>query len=59
MAHKSIKEFGFDSRYFGTYGFYGRGAYFADDPTISHNFTAPDAEGNRYMFIVKVALGKQ
>jgi hypothetical protein len=25
----------------------------------SHEFTSPDSEGNRYMFIVKVALGNQ
>jgi len=35
---------------------YGKGAYFADDPSKSDNYTNPPL---RYMFIVNVALGKQ
>lgn len=29
---EGIKLSGFDSRFFNATGFYGRGAYFADDP---------------------------
>lgn len=35
---------------------YGRGAYFAEDPAKSHDYTGAP---NRKMFIVNVALGKQ
>lgn len=37
---KGIKEFGFDTRYFNDSGLYGKGAYFADDPKKSHNYTS-------------------
>ena len=54
-----IKYNGFDSRYFSKSGMYGRGAYFADIPTKSHDYAPPNAVGCRFMFVVKVALGKQ
>ncbi len=54
-----IKAFGFDARYFKPNGYYGRGAYFADVPSKSHQYAGPDSNGLRRMFIVKVALGKQ
>lgn len=38
---------------------YGRGAYFADTPVKSHDYTQPNANGCRHMFIVCVALGNQ
>ena len=55
---KGIIESGFDSRYFRAGGQYRRGAYIADDPTHSHSYTGSDVT-ERYMLIVKVALGKQ
>ena len=36
---------------------YGRGAYFAEDPLKSHDYTGGGPQ--RYMFIVNVALGRQ
>lgn len=54
-----IKENGFDSRYFKPTGYYGRGVYFADTPVKSHDYTSPNAQGCRYMFVVMVALGVQ
>lgn len=39
LGIKGIKEFGFDSRCFKSTGYYGRGAYFADDPEQSNQFT--------------------
>lgn len=59
LGIKGIKESGFDSRFFNPTGFYGRGAYFADDPELSNRFTDKNENGLRQMFIVKVALGKQ
>ena len=35
---------------------YGKGAYFADVPSKSHDYTRDPV---RYMFLVNVALGKQ
>lgn len=55
-AANSIKYAGFDSRYFAKGGYYGRGAYFAEDPCKSHDYTGAP---NRKMFIANVALGKQ
>lgn len=54
-----IKNYGFDSRYYNPNCMYGRGAYFADLARKSHDYTAPNGEGQRHMFIVRVALGKQ
>lgn len=56
---EGIKKNGFDGRYFKPTGYYGRGAYFADVPSKSHQYAGPDSNGLRRMFIVKVALGKQ
>ncbi len=37
----------------------GHGAYFADDPSKSHQYTTPDANnGTRVMYYTKVLLGK-
>ena len=52
-----IKESGFDSRFYVTNCYYGRGAYFAEDPMKSHGYTGSGPL--RYMFVVNVALGKQ
>jgi len=40
-------------------GNWGFGAYFADNPIKSHNYTKPDKNNIRHMFICKVILGKQ
>jgi DNA polymerase II small subunit/DNA polymerase delta subunit B len=56
---QGIKEFGFDSRYFNNTGYYGRGAYFADVPEKSDDYTERNDDGVKQMFIVKVALGTQ
>lgn len=42
------------------YSFLGCGAYFADNPKKSHDYTAPSASGQkRVMFYNKVILGKE
>lgn len=56
---QGIKEFGFDSRYFNRSGYYGRGAYFADVPEKSDDYSQRNADGVKQMLIVKVALGTQ
>jgi hypothetical protein len=56
---KGIMNNGFDSRYFSLKNNYGRGVYLADDPAKSHDYTSPDANKCRYMFIARVALGTQ
>ena len=38
--------------------FIGHGAYFADNPQKSNNYTGPDAQNHRVMFYNKVVLGK-
>lgn len=58
-AAQSIKKYGFDSRYYNNHGNYGRGVYFADDPAKSHTYTKVNPNGERFMFIVRVALGQQ
>ena len=37
----------------------GHGAYFADNPQKSHNYTAPGSSNKRVMFYNKVVLGNQ
>jgi hypothetical protein len=38
----------------------GHGAYFADNPLVSHGYTAPNPNDNtRIMYYNKVALGKE
>ncbi len=56
-----IYEGGFDSRYFAKDGYYGRGAYFADDSSKSHQYVekCPKYNNLNCMFLCKVALGKQ
>jgi hypothetical protein len=56
-----IYEGGFDSRYFAKDGYYGRGAYFADDSSKSHQYVdkCPKFNNTYCMFVCKVALGKQ
>lgn len=38
---KGIKKYGFDSRFYASGCMYGRGAYFADNPEKSNDYTAP------------------
>lgn len=56
-----IYEGGFDSRFFAKDGYYGRGAYFADDASKSHEYvdTCPTFNNLYCMFVCKVALGRQ
>ena len=54
---QGIIDSGFDDRWFAN-GFFGFGAYFADDPNKSNGY-APAANGFQNMFICKVLLGKQ
>ncbi|CAF3030613.1 unnamed protein product, partial [Rotaria sp. Silwood2] len=44
-----ITEDGYDDRYFNTGGLYGHGAYFADDPQKSHNYTSVDPNNETYI----------
>jgi hypothetical protein len=57
-AANSIKDAGFDNRWFKA-GFFGKGAYFADDPKKSHDYNAGNpGTSKRIMFVCKVALGE-
>ncbi|CAF0873800.1 unnamed protein product [Adineta ricciae] len=57
---RGILENGFDDRFFSSAGAWGAGAYFADDPRKSHNYTKPEgSDQTRVMFYNKVALGKE
>ncbi|CAF3756077.1 unnamed protein product [Rotaria sp. Silwood1] len=50
---------GFDDRYWNSEK-WGHGAYFAENPAVSHVFAQPDAtDQTRVMFYNKVTLGKQ
>ncbi|CAF3381973.1 unnamed protein product [Rotaria socialis] len=53
----SILENGFDDRYFKNDGLFGRGAYFADDPSKSHEFTDKE-EVLKVVLLTKVLMGK-
>ena len=48
----------FENSYFKN-GYWGFGAYFADDPVKSHGYAPADDNGIRHMFICKVILGNQ
>ncbi|CAF0889255.1 unnamed protein product [Didymodactylos carnosus] len=62
-AIDGILENGFDDRYWGTNyskGNWGHGAYFADNPVVSHNYTSPDpTDQTRIMYYNKVSLGNE
>ncbi|CAF2158143.1 unnamed protein product [Rotaria magnacalcarata] len=61
-AINGILENGFDDRFFSSAGAWGKrhGAYFADDPRKSHNYTAVDPiNKTRVIFYNKVILGKE
>ena len=50
---------GFDDRFWRSSGYFGRGAYFADDPNLSVSFTkAPPGGGPRSIFVCSVLLGR-
>eukprot|EP01102_Stenamoeba_stenopodia_P022448 TRINITY_DN9350_c0_g2_i1.p1 TRINITY_DN9350_c0_g2~~TRINITY_DN9350_c0_g2_i1.p1 ORF type:complete len:540 (+),score=95.22 TRINITY_DN9350_c0_g2_i1:577-2196(+) len=56
---KGIQDSGFDDRYFSKSGNFGSGAYFADNPRKSDQYTNREATATqRYMFYCKVLLGK-
>ncbi|CAF1073805.1 unnamed protein product [Adineta steineri] len=62
-AIDGILNDGFDDRYWGTNyskGNWGHGAYFADNPLVSHGYTAADLNNQtRIMYYNKVVLGKE
>lgn len=37
---------------------YGQGSYFAKNASYSHNYTTPDTNNLRYMFVAQVLVGK-
>ncbi len=52
----SIMQNGFDDHFFNPGGYFGAGAYFADDPGLSMSFVK---DNPAYMFVCHVILGKQ
>ncbi|CAF4126080.1 unnamed protein product, partial [Rotaria sp. Silwood2] len=57
---KGITEYGFDDRFYNPDGAWGHGAYFADDPRKSHQYTNPvAADETRVIFYNKVLLGNE
>ncbi|UJR15414.1 hypothetical protein I4U23_002361 [Adineta vaga] len=58
-AANSIVEECFNRSFAGINGtVYGRGAYFAANANYSHQYALPNANGDRYMFVVSVLVGK-
>jgi hypothetical protein len=56
---EAILRGGFDDRFWKASGYFGRGAYFADDPNLSVGYTkAPPGGGPRSIFICSVILGR-
>ncbi|CAF5181495.1 unnamed protein product [Rotaria magnacalcarata] len=52
-------EMGFDDRYFSSDGLYGHGAYFADNPLKSHQYTKKsEVDRTCKMFYCRVTLGQ-
>ncbi|UJR17483.1 hypothetical protein I4U23_004378 [Adineta vaga] len=62
-AIDGILNDGYDNRYWGTKyskGNWGYGAYFAENPLLSHAFTSPDpTDQTRVMYYNKVLLGNE
>lgn len=57
---EGIYKAGFDTRYLGRNGtFFGIGVYLADNASLSHSYTSANGNGDRFMFVCCVALGKQ
>jgi hypothetical protein len=55
---EGIKKGNFDRRYFNSWGRFGKGAYFTDNPSKSDVYCRADSKSTIfYMFIVNVALG--
>ena len=57
-AVPSIMQNGFDDHFFNPTGFFGAGAYFADDPGLSMSFLK-DGKAPGHMFVCNVILGVQ
>jgi len=53
-AVPSIMQNGFDDHFFNPNGYFGAGAYFADDPALSMSFVDSSPS---HMFVCNVALG--
>lgn len=58
-AVREILNYGFDDHYWNSSGYFGRGAYFADDPNLSAVFAPESPSGHRAIFICEVLLGTQ
>ncbi|UJR32836.1 hypothetical protein I4U23_020298 [Adineta vaga] len=62
-AIDGILNDGYDDRYWGTKfgkGKFGHGAYFADNPSVSHSYTEADPSNQtRIMYYNRVTLGKE
>ncbi|UJR32828.1 hypothetical protein I4U23_020290 [Adineta vaga] len=62
-AIDGILNDGYDDRYWGTKfgkGKFGHGAYFADNPSVSHKYTEADPSNQtRIMYYNRVTLGKE
>jgi hypothetical protein len=52
-AALEILKQGFDDHFWNAGGYFGRGAYFADDPNLSTGFAAPGAHNLRSIFVVE------
>ncbi|CAF1563548.1 unnamed protein product [Adineta ricciae] len=63
IAIDGILNDGYDDRYWGTNfgsGKFGHGAYFADNPSVSHRYTESNpSDQTRIMYFNKVVLGKE
>ncbi|XP_068128192.1 protein mono-ADP-ribosyltransferase TIPARP-like [Hyperolius riggenbachi] len=56
---KAICTQNFDPRVSGRHAtIYGKGSYFARDASYSHNYSPPTEEGDHYMFLAKVLVGR-
>ena len=56
---EAILRGGFDDRFWKSSGYFGRGAYFADDPNLSIKYTSSPAGGGlRSIFVCSVLLGR-
>eukprot|EP00047_Mylnosiga_fluctuans_P009655 m.12416 g.12416 ORF g.12416 m.12416 type:complete len:2363 (-) comp2729_c0_seq1:86-7174(-) len=56
-AIQPILKGGFDDHFWKSTGYFGRGAYFADDPSLSAGFT--EQTNPRTIFVCSVLLGRQ
>ncbi|EFC38991.1 TCCD-inducible-PARP-like domain-containing protein [Naegleria gruberi] len=55
----TISEHGFDERVASLAGLFGAGVYFAEYCSKSDQYSTPDTNGEYYMFLCRVVLGRQ